>query len=233
MDPIERLVLPLDVPDLASARALVDELAGEVGVFKVGLELFTAAGPDAVRVVHDAGAACFLDLKLHDIPNTVARAVQAAATLGVRYLTVHALGGRRCLAQAAAVAGDVRLLAVTVLTSMDAADLSEVGVGAEPADAVRCLARLARDVGIGGLVCSPAECRTLRDTLGGEVLLVVPGVRPTGSDHGDQRRVATPGQAIRDGADLLVVGRPIRDAPDRVAAARAVVAEIASASPPG
>jgi orotidine-5'-phosphate decarboxylase len=228
--PTQRLIVALDVPDLAAARALLGQLAGEVEVFKVGLELFSAAGPDAVRAVHDAGAACFLDLKLHDIPATVARAVDAAEGLGVRYLTVHASNGPRGLTEARAHAETVRLLAVTVLTSMDDAELGAIGVAGTAADSVSRLARVAKGAGIDGLVCSAEECRALRAELGSDALLVVPGIRPAGAVAGDQKRVATPARAIADGADLLVVGRPIRDARDPVAAARAVIAEIAAPS---
>jgi orotidine-5'-phosphate decarboxylase len=198
---------------------------------KVGLELYTAVGPEAVRAVHDAGSACFLDLKLHDIPETVGRAVAAAAKLGVKYLTVHAAGGPGMLARAAEAArgSSTRLLAVTVLTSLDDEELAAVGLDGGVEGAARRLGGLAVDAGIDGLVCSPHECVDLRHALGSDPLLVVPGVRPSGAEAGDQKRVATPRQAIEDGADLLVIGRPIRDATDRRAAARAIVAEIAGA----
>ncbi|MBK7775653.1 MAG: orotidine-5'-phosphate decarboxylase [Sandaracinaceae bacterium] len=225
----ERLVLPLDVTDLLTARRWIDQLAGEVGVFKVGLELFTAAGPDAVRAVHDAGAACFLDLKLHDIPATMAKATASAARLGVRFLTVHAVAGPAALRAVAAEAGDTTLLAVTVLTSMDDDELETVGL-AGPADrAVERLGGLSVAAGVGGLVCSPLEVAMLRERLGTAPTLMVPGVRPAGAAHGDQKRIATPGSAIEAGADFLVVGRPIRDAADPVAAARAVVDEMQGA----
>jgi orotidine-5'-phosphate decarboxylase len=229
--PARRIVFPLDVPDLAQARSLVGALAGEVGVMKVGLELYTTAGPEAVRAVHDAGAACFLDLKLHDIPETVGRSVAAATRLGVKYLTVHALGGPAMLARAVeAVRGSAtRLLAVTVLTSHDDAELSAVGIGGSVDDAARRLGNLAIQAGIDGLVCSPHECGSLRRALGSGPLLMVPGVRPAGADAGDQKRIATPRAAIEDGADLLVIGRPIRDAEDRRTAARAIALEIGSA----
>lgn len=225
----QRLVLPLDVPDLASARALIALLRDHVGVFKVGLELFTAVGPDAVRAVHDAGAACFLDLKLHDIPATMAKATASAARLGVRFLTVHAAAGPSALRAVAAEAGDTTLLAVTVLTSMDDTELLQVGLAGPAAQAVERLGALSVEAGVGGLVCSPLEVGLLRNRLGSGPALMVPGVRPAGAAVGDQRRVATPASAIRDGADYLVVGRPIRDAEDPVAAARAVVAEIEGA----
>ena len=210
-----RLVLPLDVPDLASAAGLIEQLSAEAGVFKVGLELFTAAGPSAVERVHQAGSACFLDLKLHDIPKTMASAARAAA------------GPHALRASAEAVRGsETQLLAVTVLTSLDAAELAAIGLSGTPTEAVTRLARLATDAGIDGLVCSAQECAALRQVLGPKPLLVVPGIRPAGAALDDQRRTATPTQALADGADLLVVGRPIRDANDPIAAARAIVREI-------
>ncbi len=231
MKPNERLALALDVPDLASAMPWIERMGAEVGVLKVGLELFTAEGPAAVRAVQAAGARCFLDLKLHDIPATIARSVAAARRLGVDYLTVHASNGRAGLEAAAEAAGDdLTLLAVTVLTSFSGEDLDAIGLEGPPARAVTRLARLAVDAGIKGLVCSPEECAALRTELGPAPVLVVPGIRPEGTSRDDQRRAATPARAIADGADLLVVGRPIRSASDPVAAARGIVAEIASAA---
>jgi orotidine-5'-phosphate decarboxylase len=231
----ERLIYPLDVASLAEARDQVALLSGEVGVFKVGLELFTAAGPDAVRLVHDAGARCFLDLKLHDIGETVARAVATAVALRVRFLTVHSVNGARALSRAAqaAAGSDTQLLAVTVLTSLEDPDLAEIGLAGPTGDAVTRLAGVAFRAGVPGLVCSPRECPSLRTILGpagrGPVL-VVPGVRPAGAATHDQKRVATPAEAIRAGADFLVVGRPIRDAADPREAARRIVAEISDAT---
>jgi orotidine-5'-phosphate decarboxylase len=235
MQPKERLIYPLDVASLAEARDQVALLADEVGLFKVGLELFTAAGPEAVRVVHDAGARCFLDLKLHDIGETVARSVASAVALRIRFLTVHAVNGARALTRAAQVAAgsDTQLLAVTVLTSLEDADLAEIGLAGPTGDAVTRLAGVAFGAGVPGLVCSPREVSSLREALGPTgrgPILVVPGVRPAGAATNDQRRVATPADAIRAGADYLVVGRPIRDAADPRAAARAIVAEIAGAT---
>lgn len=223
--PQDRLVLPLDVPDLDAAEGWIRRMRGEVGVFKVGLELFTAAGPDAIRRVHDAGAQCFLDLKLHDIPATMARATSAAVALGARYLTVHASAGPAALAAVAEAArgSQTQILAVTVLTSMDDDALRAIGSRDGSDAAVDRLASLASPV--GGFVCSPLECARLR-AAHPDAVLAVPGVRPTGSPAGDQRRVATPEDAVRAGADLLVVGRPIRDAPDPVAAARAILAAL-------
>jgi len=227
---VDRLVFPLDVPDLADARRWIATLAGHVGVFKVGLELFTAVGPDAVRAVHDAGAKCFLDLKLHDIPATMAGAVRSACDLGVAYLTVHAVSGPTALrAVVEASGGRTQLLAVTVLTSMDEAELSTLGLPGSAEDNVLRFARLATSSGVSGLVCSPHECAPIRAALGRDVVLMVPGVRPAGAALGDQKRAATPATAIASGADLLVVGRPIRNAPDPLRAAAEVVAEIAGA----
>jgi orotidine-5'-phosphate decarboxylase len=226
----ERLVFPLDYGSLAEARAAALRLAPHVGVLKVGLELFVREGPAAVRLGEELGLQVFLDLKLHDIPETVERAVAAAAALGVRYLTVHAAGGTAMLARAAARAAQapkpLTLLAVTLLTSLDASDLQAQHIEGPPADYVLRVARLAWAAGIRGFVASPAEARALREALGPEGLLVTPGIRPAGSDAGDQKRIATPEKAIADGADLLVVGRPIRDAADPPAAAQLVVAEI-------
>lgn len=227
----ERLVFPLDVQTRDEARALLTQLAGAVPVFKVGLELFTAEGPGAIDDVHARGAQCFLDLKLHDISATVASAVRSAARHGVRYLTLHAANGPEALRLAAeAAAGtSVELLAVTVLTSLDAAALSAIGLEGGTEGATLRLAKLAQGAGIDGLVCSPHECALLRRELGDRTKLVVPGVRPAGAAHGDQKRVATPNEAIRSGADLLVVGRPIRSASDPRAAALAVMREIEEA----
>jgi orotidine-5'-phosphate decarboxylase len=226
----ERLVHALDVATLDAARRRVDELRDEVGVFKVGLELFTAAGPDAVRAVHDAGAECFLDLKLHDIPATMARATEAAAALGVRYLTVHAAAGEAALTQTATAArgSSTSLLAVTVLTSLDAAALNAIGLEGPPDAAVLRLAQLAAEARIPGLVASSHECARLREALP-EAILAIPGIRPAGASAGDQRRVATPEDAVRAGADLLVVGRPIRDAEQPATAARAIRQAIGAA----
>lgn len=230
-DAKSRLVLPLDVPDLDSAKRWIDRLGDEVGVFKVGLQLYTAAGPAAVEAVHAAGADCFLDLKLHDIPATMAHAVASARDLGVAYLTVHAAAGPSAMRAIAEAAGETRLLAVTVLTSMDEGELTAIGLRGPTEDAVLRMARVATENEVGGLVCSPHECAALRGALGADVLLMVPGIRPAGAALGDQRRAATPTTAIAAGADMLVVGRPIRNADDPVEAARSVVSEIREALP--
>jgi orotidine-5'-phosphate decarboxylase len=199
-------------------------------VLKVGLELFIREGPAAISLGRELGCDVFLDLKLHDIPMTVERAVRSAAGHGVRYLTLHAGGGPAMLEHAAraAEAHELTLLAVTVLTSLDAADLNAVGVAATPGDQASRLAQVARNAGVGGLVCSPAEVGHLRRTLGSDPVLVTPGIRPAGPAGDDQKRIATPAKAISDGSSLLVVGRPIRDAQDPAAAAQAIHDEIAA-----
>lgn len=229
----DRLAFALDYPTLAEASAGAQRLAGAAGVLKVGLELFVAEGPAAVRLGSELKSRIFLDLKLHDIPETVERAVATAGQLGASYLTLHAAGGPRMLEAAAQRAeregAGLKLLAVTVLTSLDASDLQAVGVTAPPAEQVLRLGRLARSVGIHGLVCSTAEVGALRQALGAEAILVTPGIRPAGAAAGDQKRVGTPASALRDGSSLLVVGRPIRDAADPAAAARSILEEMSGA----
>lgn len=217
----ERLIVALDVPSLDEATALARSLAGEVGWFKVGLELFSAHGPASVERVAQHGPV-FLDLKLHDIPTTVHRAAARLATLGVGLVTVHAGGGPEMVAAAVEGLGDAgRVLAVTVLTSTSDAQLAQLG--APPAATqVPALAALAVHAGAPGLVCAPQDLAVVRDAVGATPLLVTPGVRPTGAATDDHARAATPHDAIADGADLLVVGRPITRAQDPVAAARAI-----------
>jgi orotidine-5'-phosphate decarboxylase len=201
--------------------------------FKVGLELFVAAGPAVLKPLVARGHSVFLDLKFHDIPNTVAGAVRSAANLGVRMMTVHAAGGPAMLAAARAaldgVANPPELLAVTVLTSMDQAQLNAVGVDRSPAKQVELLARMGLDAGMRGFVCSPQEVARLRALTGPAGVLVIPGIRPAGSATGDQKRIATPGDALRQGASYLVVGRPITQAPDPAEAAEAILREMADA----
>ncbi len=223
-----RIVVALDLATLDEARELAAALAGEVGWLKVGLELFAAHGPDAVRAVADH-APIFLDLKLHDIPTTVERAAARVADLGVGLLTVHASGGPVMVASAVRGLGAAgEILAVTVLTSMRDEDLAATGQPAAAAQ-VPALARLAVDAGAPGLVCAPTDLAAVRDAVGPDVRLVTPGVRPVGASADDQARVATPAGAVADGADLLVIGRPITRADDPVAAARAIAAELATA----
>lgn len=228
----ERLIVALDVPSASEARVLANQLRGSCKWVKVGMELYIAAGNAIVEELVRQGFSVFLDLKLHDIPNTVVGAVRSAATAGASLLTVHASGGPAMLTAAAQAAAKLRnhprLLAVTVLTSMDASQLAAVGVNASPAVQVLRLARLAKASGIDGLVCSAEEVRALRSELGPQAFLVTPGIRPTGSSMGDQKRVAIPAEAIRAGADMLVIGRPITQASNPAKAAETILAEIAS-----
>jgi orotidine-5'-phosphate decarboxylase len=232
-----RLAYALDFPSLAQAEQSALSVASAVGVLKVGLELFVSEGPRVLALGHELGCSIFLDLKLHDIPETVERAVAAAARHGVRYLTIHAAGGPKMLAAAARCAErentGLILLAITVLTSLDSEDLAAVGVsGPTEAQALR-LARLAYGEGIPGLVCSAVEVATVRAALGPQAVLVTPGIRPSASGRciDDQKRTGSPANAIGAGSNLLVVGRPIRDAADPRAAAAAICDEIQSASP--
>ena len=224
------LITALDTADLARAQALSQAVAAHGAVVKAGLELFVAHGPAGVRAL--APSPLFLDLKLHDIPNTVAGAVRAVLPLGPRMLTLHAGAGAAALAAARRSAGEGQgsrplLLGVTVLTSLDAAALHAIGVAGGPRQQVLRLARLAMDAGLDGLVCGPQEVAMLRDALGAAPVLVVPGVRPAGSPASDQARVATPAEAARAGADWIVVGRPITEAPDPAEAAAVIAREIA------
>lgn len=231
MQPHERIIAAIDVPTVDDARTLCSQLSGSVGLAKVGLELFVSEGHAAVKAAQDAGLDVFLDLKLHDIPNTVEHAAKAAGRLGVRMLTVHASGGGAMIAAArrgldTAGATDTLLLAVTVLTSMSQAELSAQQVQGTVEEHVLRLGRLAVDAGAGGLVCSPREIVVLRSALGRNVSLVVPGIRPAGSAAGDQTRIATPKSAVDDGADWIVVGRPLREGGDPKAAAARIAREL-------
>jgi orotidine-5'-phosphate decarboxylase len=221
-----RLYVALDTPALPSALALARGLAGQVDGLKLGLEFFVGEGPSGVRAVAALGVPLFLDLKLHDIPNTVAGAVRAAAALGPRMMTLHAAGGAAMLRAARAAAADTAtpplLIAVTVLTSLDEADLAAVGQPGPPLDQARRLAGLAQACGLAGVVCSPLEIAQLRRDCGPDFRLVVPGIRPEGAAAGDQKRVMTPAAAASAGASDLVVGRPITGAADPAAAARAI-----------
>ncbi len=236
-DPMEqarrRLIVALDVADSKSAMRLVAELEGTCQWFKVGLELFVAAGPAVLEPIIGRGHDVFLDLKLHDIPNTVAGAVRSAVGLGVRMLTLHAGGGPAMMAAAkAALAGAANppeLLAVTVLTSMDSGQLHSVGLERAPGSQVELLAKIGLDAGIRGFVCSPHEVAALRALTGPEGVLVIPGIRPAAAAIGDQKRVAGPAEALRLGASYLVVGRPITQAPNPVEAANAILEEMAKA----
>jgi orotidine-5'-phosphate decarboxylase len=220
----------VDTMDPARARRLADGVRDHVGGLKLGLEFFVANGPDAVRQVAGPATPLFLDLKLHDIPNTVAGAVGAVGRIAPAFLTIHAAGGpemlRAAVAAARASAPATKLLAVTVLTSLDAGDLDAVGQRGPVAEQARRLALLARDCGVHGVVCSPHEVAGLREACGPDMILVVPGIRPAGAGSGDQKRVMTPAEALAAGADWLVIGRPITGAPDPTAAARAIAGEL-------
>jgi orotidine-5'-phosphate decarboxylase len=227
-----QLIVALDVSTLAEARSLVRELRGIVKFFKIGSELFTAAGPAAVKMVLRHGGQVFLDLKFHDIPNTVARAVDLAARQGVSMLTVHASGGEAMLRAAAEASRATRgksaplVLGVTVLTSLDRRTLKQTGVPRTPELQAQLLARLARRAGVGGLVCSPLELRRLRALAGKQMKLVAPGIRPLAAASDDQLRISTPAEAARAGADYIVAGRPVIAAADPRAAAQAIQQEL-------
>lgn len=222
----ERIIVALDTGSPEAALDTVRSLSGAVGIFKVGMELFPRGGPDLVRRIREGGFDVFLDLKFHDIPNTVAGAVRSAVAMGVKFATVHASGGSAMLAAAADAAkgSGTTILAVTVLTSLDDSDLASVGFSGGAADAVLRLADLAVRSGAGGIVCSAKEVAAVRARAGKDAVLVTPGVRMAGEDAGDQKRVVTPAEAVRLGADFLVVGRPITRADDPPAAARAFAA---------
>jgi orotidine-5'-phosphate decarboxylase len=228
------LILALDVPTREEAAPLLRQLRGELRWVKIGLQMFTAYGPDYVRAVADEGFNVFLDLKLHDIPNTVAKAVESLAPLPIGMLTLHTGGGREMIAAAVkaqqATRPDLLLLGVTVLTSMDATELANIGVGGTPEMQVARLGSLAASAGMKGLVCSPLEVALLRRLLPAGIQLVTPGIRPAGESGGDdQKRVLSPAEAARAGSSYIVVGRPILKAPDPAAAARAILADLASA----
>jgi len=228
------IFVALDTPSADQAVALAQSLLGSVGGLKIGLEFVAANGPDGIRRIVDLGLPVFADLKFHDIPNTVAGAVREIAKLGVAILNVHASGGEammRAAAEAAATTSPKpKVIAVTVLTSLDANALEDVGQGDDPQLQVHRLARLAQASGLDGVVCSPQEAGIVRIACPRPFLIVTPGVRPAGADLADQRRVTTPAQAMAEGADILVIGRPITEAPNPAAAARAIGAELAAAT---
>jgi orotidine-5'-phosphate decarboxylase len=229
------VIAALDVSAADEALQLAERLAGSVGAVKIGKELFVTAGPDIVRRVRATGAEVFLDLKFHDIPNTVAKAVAAATRLDVQMLTIHTSGGAAMMAAAEKAAQETArecgipaplVLGVTVLTSMDTTDLAGIGIDAEPATQVERLARLAATAGLRGLVCSPLEIARLREVLPAGMKLVTPGIRPAAAATEDQKRVMTPADAIQAGADWLVIGRPITKADNPRAAAEAILATL-------
>jgi orotidine-5'-phosphate decarboxylase len=228
MNPKDRLIVALDVAGKDKASRLVEELAPHVGMFKVGKELFTAEGPAMVRSIIEAGSSVFLDLKFHDIPNTVAKAVGAASQLGAFFVTLHLSGGRAMLEAAASAlpAEGTQLLGVTVLTSHTDASLQETGSSGTVSETVRRLVILAQESGIDGVVCSPHEIALVRETAGDDLVIVTPGIRPAGAPRGDQARVTTPLEALRLGSDYIVVGRPITEAASPKDAACAIVDEL-------
>ena len=235
----DKLIVALDVDSADRALGLFDDLIDEVGMFKIGLQLFTAAGPDIVRQIVVRGGRVFLDLKFHDIPNTVAAAGIEATRLGVSIFNVHASGGPEMLKRTAAAVAEVagreglkrpKVIAVTLLTSLDPASLKELGINEEPSTVVARLARLAADCALDGVVASPREIGVIRQTISDrDFLIVTPGIRSSNDPSDDQKRTLTAAEAISAGADYLVVGRPILNSEDPIAAARKVVAEIAAA----
>ena len=227
--PRDRLIIALDVGSRAEAISLALTLAPFAGWMKIGLQLFTAEGPDLVRAIRETGTNVFLDLKLHDIPNTVARAVDSVAGLNVQMLSLHLSGGDEMLRAAVAAAPEnLLLLGVTVLTSVNSETLREIGIAEDVSQQVIRLAKIGADCGIGGIVASAQEIGALRKTVGQNVKLVIPGIRPRGSDEHDQKRIMTPADAIAAGADYLVIGRPITAAPDPVIAATKILEEMES-----
>ena len=228
----EKIIIAVDAPNAAAARSLVKPLAGQGCLFKIGLQLFTAEGPSIVREMQDLGARIFLDLKFHDIPNTAREAVHSAVALGVDMTTIHLCGGPEMVSGAisAAEGSPTLVLGVSVLTSMDAESLRSVSVPLAPKDQVLHLAAMGLKCGLRGIVASPLEITPLREKFGSSLVIVTPGVRPAGSAVGDQKRVMTPGDAIRAGADYLVIGRPITGAPSPADALEMIAQEIHDAT---
>ena len=224
------LISALDVPEMETALTMVDKFGEEVQWYKVGKQIFTKFGPEIVRSLKSRGKKVFLDLKFHDIPNTVAQAIHSAASIGADIVNVHASGGPAMLTAAAQAAREtgVTVIAVTVLTSLDENELRAIGLQATPAEQVVRLAKLTKDCGLAGVVCSPKEITLVREACGRDFLTVVPGIRPAGAAAGDQKRIMTPAEAAKAGADYIVVGRPILQADDPQGAARAVNAELAA-----
>jgi orotidine-5'-phosphate decarboxylase len=229
------LYVALDTPELERALKLANAVRPFAGGLKIGLEFISANGPDGIRAIAKTGLPVFADVKFHDIPNTVAGAVRALVSLGISMFNVHAAGGeamlRAAMEAAAVISPRPRVIGVTVLTSLTAVDLTATGVEHALRQQVVRLAKLARECGLDGVVCSPHEIEAVRQACGQKFLIVTPGVRPKGAAHGDQRRVMTPREAIRAGADILVIGRPITGAPDPAAAARTIVEELQGLAP--
>jgi orotidine-5'-phosphate decarboxylase len=230
MQPRDRLIVALDLPSVAAAEAMVDRLGDAVSFYKIGYQLAFAGGLPLASALVRAGKQVFADLKLHDIGNTVGKGVESVATLGATFLTVHAYPQTMKAAVEARAGSPLRILAVTVLTSYDDADLAAAGYASTVGPLVARRAAQAREIGVDGLVCSAEEAASVRSIAGPGMALVTPGIRPAGAAAGDQKRVMTPARAIAAGADYLVVGRPIVEAADPKAAAQAIVAEIAQAT---
>lgn len=235
MNADERLIVALDVETKEKALSLVEKLKKDVKMFKIGSELFTSCGPKIVEEVKSKGCGIFLDLKFHDIPNTVARSAAAAARLGVSIFNVHALGGPDMMKKAAEAAAEEakklkiarpKIIAVTILTSMDENNLKKIGIFDNMETQVLKLAGMARDSGLDGVVASPSEIKSIGKNMGKDFLIVTPGVRPSWAAAGDQKRIATPKEAIENGASFIVVGRPIIEAPDPAYAAKKVLEEL-------
>jgi orotidine-5'-phosphate decarboxylase len=223
----DRIIVALDVPTKKEALELVEKLGGQISFFKIGLQLYTAEGPEIVRAVSSTGSKVFLDLKLHDIPNTVARAVESAGRLGAQMLTVHLSGGREMIrAATAARANDMLLLGVTVLTSSTKETLREIGIASGVADQVLRLAKLGVDAEIDGIVAGSHEIKPLRHEFGDKIKIVVPGIRPSGAEANDQKRTMSPRDALEAGADYLVIGRPIIAHPNPHEAVERILDEI-------
>jgi orotidine-5'-phosphate decarboxylase len=227
--PRDRLIVALDVPGVAAAEAMIAGLGDSVTFYKIGYQLAYAGGLSLAGQLAAAGKKVFIDLKLHDIGNTVARGVESVASLGATFLTVHAYPQTMQAAIEARAGSNLKILAVTVLTSYDDGDLQAAGYRLGVSDLVEARARQAQTLGVDGLVCSPEEAANLRGIVGRQMHLVTPGIRPAGSSVGDQKRIMTPARAIAAGADYLVVGRPVMEAADPKAAAEAIQAEIAQA----
>ncbi|MEY2546018.1 MAG: orotidine-5-phosphate decarboxylase [Verrucomicrobiota bacterium] len=225
----DKIIVALDVPAKSDALKLVEQLRDQISFFKIGLQLYTAEGPAIVREILGTGAKVFLDLKLHDIPHTVARAVESAVGLGVQMLTIHLSGGSEMVRAAAIASGhDMTLLGVTMLTSLNQHSLSELGISDKIDNQVARLARLGVAAGVNGVVASPHETRALRELFGNKIVIVTPGVRPSWSEAGDQRRVMTPREASDAGADYLVIGRPILAAKNPSDAAARILEELSA-----
>jgi orotidine-5'-phosphate decarboxylase len=223
----ENIIVALDVPTKREAFELVEKLRDQISFFKIGLQLYTAEGPEIVRAVSSTGSKVFLDLKLHDIPNTVAKAVESANRLGVQMLTIHLSGGSEMIrAATAARASSMLLLGVTVLTSSTEETLREIGIASGVDDQVLCLAKLGIEAGIDGVVASPREIKPLRRDFDNKIKIVVPGIRPSWSEPGDQKRTMTPRESLEAGADYLVIGRPITAHPNPREAVEKILAEI-------